>query len=77
MTVRLTILIATIMLSQMTSTVSAQRNAADRADRGQRLDSDAFRNDFLQEQLSKPTAPPLPQTAPSTKSGEKPKSTKR
>ena len=32
----------------------AQRDARDRADRGQRLDSDAFRNDMLQNQQRRP-----------------------
>jgi hypothetical protein len=35
----------------------AQRDARDAADRGQRLDSDALRNDMLQRQLKAPEHP--------------------
>ena len=46
------------------SNAVAQRDARDRADRGQRLDSDAFRNDMLQNQQRKPAYQPYLQAAP-------------
>ncbi len=55
------------------NTAMAQRDAADRADRGQRLDSDAFRNDMLQDQLKKPAYPQTRQYLFQPGPGEKPK----
>jgi len=69
--------IGVIAMLCATSSAVAQRGAADRADRGQRLDSDAFRNDMLQDQLKKPTYPPSWQAAPSPSTTEKPKPSSR
>jgi hypothetical protein len=54
----------------------AQRDARDRADRGQRLDSDAFRNDMLQNQQRRPAYQQNWQAAPAPVE-EKPKRTQR
>lgn len=70
---RLAFTVVAIVVFGMPSIAQAQRSGADRADRGQRLDSDAFRNEMLQDQLRKPATPPVIQPAPSTASGEKPK----
>jgi hypothetical protein len=69
--------IATIVVLGFAVDASAQRSGADRADRGQRLDSDAFRNDMLQDQLRQPAPPPMLQSAPPRSQPKKPKSTKR
>jgi hypothetical protein len=68
--------IAAILMLGLATEASAQRSGADRADRGQRLDSDAFRNDMLQDQLRLPAPQPMFQTAPPPQPA-KPKSTKR
>lgn len=52
---------------------TAQRDARDAADRGTRLDTDAFRNDFAQDRLKVPgnplwlAPPPPPPAATPTK----------
>lgn len=61
-----------LMFLGAVSSAVAQRDAADRADRGQRLDSDSFRNDMLQDQLKKPANPQGWQTSPSPGTKEKP-----
>jgi hypothetical protein len=58
------------------SNAVGQRDARDRADRGQRLDSDAFRNDMLQNQQRKPAYQPYLQAAPAPVE-EKPKRSQR
>lgn len=71
---------AAMLLFGLSSGALAQRDAVDRADRGQRLDSDAFRNDMLQRQQRLPASPAMQQPAPapepkkkkSSKSGTKP-----
>lgn len=57
--------------------VGASHAAAQRegSERGQRLDSDAFRNDMQQERLKKPVYPQNLQAAPVPE--EKPKRTNR
>lgn len=73
-------IIATAFLFGLSSGALAQRDGADRADRGSRLDTDAFRNDMLQRQLQVPGQPAAQQPAPaphpkkkkSTKSGSRP-----
>jgi len=69
--------IAAILLLHAASAAIAQRDAADRADRGQRLDSDAFRNDMLQNQLRQPTNPQGMQATTNPDTGKKSKSGKR
>ncbi len=69
--------IATVLVLCFAADASAQRSGADRADRGQRLDSDAFRNDMLQDQLRVPAPQPMLQNAPPPSPAKKPKSTKR
>lgn len=69
----LALALAAVVVSGVPSTALAQRSGADRADRGQRLDSDSFRNDMLQDQLKKPATPLVIQPAPSTTTGDKPK----
>jgi hypothetical protein len=68
---------ALVVLLGAASNAAAQRDAADRADRGQRLDSDAFRNDMLQDQLRQPAKPQGWQTTPSPTTSEKPKADSR
>jgi hypothetical protein len=77
MSSHLALAIAAIVLLGLPSGAHAQRNAVDRADRGQRLDSDALRNDFLQDQLKKPALPSYQQAAPAPQDSDKPKSKKR
>jgi len=55
------------------SNAVAQRDARDAADRGQRLDSDAFRNDMLKDQLKKPTYPQRWQGTTDPNANQKPK----
>jgi hypothetical protein len=69
--------IGLMMLLGAASNATAQRDAADRADRGQRLDSDAFRNDMLQDQLKKPVKPPVWQPAPEPNTAPKPRRSER
>ena len=47
---------ATLLLGAASGAI-AQRDGADRADRGQRLDSNELRDDMLQNQLKQPTNP--------------------
>ncbi len=65
--------IAVAALLFATPQAVAQRDAADR---GQRLESDAFRNDMEQERLKKPVPPPNWQAAPSSPD-DKPKRSDR
>jgi hypothetical protein len=46
-----------LVLVGATQLAMAQRDARDAADRGQRLDLDAIRNDMLQRQLKAPEHP--------------------
>ena len=69
MKVQLVLAMAGLLLAGLSSGALAQRNAADRADRGQRLESDAFRNDMLQGQLKTPGIPAPQQAAPAPTSG--------
>jgi hypothetical protein len=62
--------IAAAALLLATSDAVAQRDASDR---GQRLDSDAFRNDMQQNQLKKPDYRQNWQAAPAPPPEEKPK----
>jgi hypothetical protein len=68
-------LAATALLFAASDAV-AQRDARDAADRGQRLDSDAFRNDMLQNQQRRRAYQPYWQAAPSPVEG-KPKRSQR
>ena len=68
---------ASFLLLGLSSSAMAQRDAADRADRGQRLDLDAFRNDMLQRQMRPPAPAPMLQSAPPSSEQKKPKSSKR
>jgi hypothetical protein len=69
--------IAAALLLGAASDAIAQRDAADRADRGQRLDSDALRNDMLQDQLKRPTNPQGMQATTNPDRNRKSKSGKR
>ena len=66
-----------VVLLGAASAAFAQRDAADRADRGQRLDSSAFRNDMLQDQLKKPGYPQTWQGASESSAGQTPKPSTR
>jgi hypothetical protein len=66
---------ATALLFAVSNAV-AQRDARDRADRGQRLDSDAFRNDMLRNQQTRPAYQQNWQAAPAPVE-EKPKRSQR
>ena len=65
--------IAAVALLLSASGAVAQRDASDR---GQRLDSDAFRNDMLQDKLKKPAYQQNWQAAPAPPE-EKPKRSDR
>ena len=69
--------LAVILLQGAASDAIAQRDGADRADRGRRLNSDELRNDMLQNQLKQPAnpqgvqAPVNPDTSKKSKSGKR------
>ena len=68
-------LAATLLLGAASHAV-AQRDGADRADRGGRLNSDELRNDMLQNQLKQPIAPQGAQATTNPDAGKKSKSGK-
>ncbi|MEJ0078746.1 MAG: hypothetical protein WDO17_25535 [Alphaproteobacteria bacterium] len=67
---------ATLLLGAAPDAI-AQRDGADRADRGQRLDSNELRDDMLQNQLKQPTNPQGGQATVSPDTSKKSKSSKR
>lgn len=70
-------LAATLLLGAASDAI-AQRGAADRADRGGRLNSDELRNEMLQNQLKQPPANPQGgQATVSPDTSKKSKSSKR
>jgi hypothetical protein len=69
--------IAATLLLGAASNAIAQRDGADRADRGGRLNSDELRNDMLQNQLKQPTNPQGVQATVNPDTSKKSKSGKR
>jgi hypothetical protein len=57
MRLMITGLFAVLVTMSTAQLAMAQRDARDAADRGQRLDNDALRNDMLQRQLKVPEHP--------------------
>jgi hypothetical protein len=72
MRMKITGALATLLFVGTTSIATAQRDARDAADRGQRLDLDALRNDMLQRQLKTPAHPILSAPASSEPTPTKP-----
>ncbi len=71
-------MVAALTLFCFASNAMAQRDARDAADRGTRIDTDAFRNDMAQDRLKVPghplwvaPAPAPPPAAPKRKRTEK------
>lgn len=68
--------LAAILLLGAASDAIAQRDGADRADRGGRLNSDELRNEMLQNQLKQPTNPQGAQVTGNPDASKKSKSGK-
>lgn len=69
--------LAMLLLVGTASAAMAQRDARDAADRGQRLDLDALRNDMLQRRLKAPEHPLLSTPASPEPTSAKPAASKR